>query len=106
MTDEPLEICPECGSTIRRVYYPAGIVFKGSGFYKTDHNGSSSTVSSNEHTSKSENDGATAKPEAGTSTEKQPVSTQSSSSSPKSQSQGTAPSTNQPLPRPAHRCNK
>ena len=41
MTDEPLTTCPECGSHIRRVLFPAGIVFKGSGFYKTDHNGSS-----------------------------------------------------------------
>src|SRR5579864_4961126 len=37
MTDEPLTTCPECGSHIRRVLYPAGVVFKGSGFYKTDH---------------------------------------------------------------------
>ena len=37
MTDEPLTVCPECGKHIRRVLYPAGIVFKGSGFYKTDH---------------------------------------------------------------------
>jgi putative FmdB family regulatory protein len=41
MTDEPLTTCPECGGTIRRVLYPAGIVFKGSGFYKTDHRGDS-----------------------------------------------------------------
>ena len=41
MSDEPLTICPECGAHVRRVLYPAGIVFKGSGFYKTDHaNGS------------------------------------------------------------------
>ncbi|QBD79929.1 zinc ribbon domain-containing protein [Ktedonosporobacter rubrisoli] len=37
MSDEPLTVCPECGSHIRRVLYPAGIVFKGHGFYKTDH---------------------------------------------------------------------
>lgn len=37
MMDEPLTACPQCGSSIRRVLYPAGIVFKGSGFYKTDH---------------------------------------------------------------------
>ncbi|MDQ6659847.1 MAG: zinc ribbon domain-containing protein [Chloroflexota bacterium] len=37
MADEPLTVCPECGKHIRRVFYPAGIVFKGSGFYKTDH---------------------------------------------------------------------
>ena len=41
MTDEPLTICPECGGHIRRVLFPAGIVFKGSGFYKTDHASSS-----------------------------------------------------------------
>jgi putative FmdB family regulatory protein len=53
MTDKPLSICPECGGTIRRVLYPAGIVFKGSGFYKTDHaNGSS--ASENGHTPKSD----------------------------------------------------
>ncbi|HYU76765.1 MAG TPA: FmdB family zinc ribbon protein [Ktedonobacteraceae bacterium] len=40
MIDEPLTICPECGGHIRRVLYPAGIVFKGSGFYKTDHGNS------------------------------------------------------------------
>ena len=37
MTEEPLTTCPECGGHIRRVLYPAGIVFKGTGFYKTDH---------------------------------------------------------------------
>jgi putative FmdB family regulatory protein len=54
MTDEPLSICPECGGSIRRVYYPTGIVFKGSGFYKTDHNNNSSSTSSNGHPAKAE----------------------------------------------------
>jgi putative FmdB family regulatory protein len=40
MTADPLTICPECGGYIRRVLHPAGIVFKGSGFYKTDHGNS------------------------------------------------------------------
>jgi predicted nucleic acid-binding Zn ribbon protein len=52
MTDEPLTICPECGGTIRRVLFPAGVVFKGSGFYKTDHNGSGSAASENGHDKK------------------------------------------------------
>ncbi len=55
MADEPLTICPECGGPIRRVLYPAGIVFKGSGFYKTDHNGAGSVGSENGHSKKSEN---------------------------------------------------
>lgn len=36
--DEPLSICPECGEpSLHKVYTPAGIIFKGSGFYATDH---------------------------------------------------------------------
>jgi putative FmdB family regulatory protein len=58
MTDEPLTICPECGGTIRRVLFPAGVVFKGSGFYKTDHNGSGSAASENGHAKKSESEKA------------------------------------------------
>lgn len=46
MTDDSLTICPECGGHIRRVFFPAGIVFKGHGFYKTDH-GSSKVAESN-----------------------------------------------------------
>ncbi len=30
------EVCPECGGELARVFHPAGIVFKGSGFYLTD----------------------------------------------------------------------
>jgi putative FmdB family regulatory protein len=36
--DEP---CPQCGGTLARVFNPAGIVFKGSGFYITDSRKSS-----------------------------------------------------------------
>jgi len=37
-TDSPLTRCPECGKkTLRKVYSPVGIVFKGSGFYSTDN---------------------------------------------------------------------
>ena len=37
-SDEPLKICPECQTeTLRKVYLPVGIVFKGSGFYATDN---------------------------------------------------------------------
>ena len=37
ITEEPLKTCPECHGTVRRVLYPVGIVFKGSGWYITDH---------------------------------------------------------------------
>ncbi len=34
--DDPLAECPTCGSPVRKVFSSVGIVFKGSGFYKTD----------------------------------------------------------------------
>lgn len=37
-SDPPLKRCPECSkNTLRKVFTPVGIVFKGSGFYATDH---------------------------------------------------------------------
>ncbi len=37
-TDDPLTICPECNEpALRKIYQPVGIVFKGKGFYATDH---------------------------------------------------------------------
>jgi putative FmdB family regulatory protein len=48
MADNALTVCPECNGTIRRILFPAGIVFKGSGFYKTDH-GSSAAINENNH---------------------------------------------------------
>jgi putative FmdB family regulatory protein len=36
--DQPLTRCPECTKkTLVKVFTPVGIVFKGSGFYSTDH---------------------------------------------------------------------
>ena len=35
-TDDALTECPECHGTLRKVYSAVGVVFKGSGFYKTD----------------------------------------------------------------------
>ena len=44
-SDAPLTVCAACGGRLRKVFSPVGIVFKGSGFYRTDsRNGSSSAV--------------------------------------------------------------
>ncbi len=40
--DEPLTVCHNCGGELKKVFGNIGIVFKGSGFYKTDSRGSSS----------------------------------------------------------------
>ena len=36
ITEDPLTTCGVCGEPLRKVFHPAGIVFKGSGFYATD----------------------------------------------------------------------
>lgn len=41
-TDDPLTECPSCGGELRKVFGSVGIVFKGSGFYKTDSRSGSS----------------------------------------------------------------
>jgi putative FmdB family regulatory protein len=64
-SDPPLTRCPECSKkTLRKVYQPVGIVFKGSGFYATDHrspSGSNRTSSNNEKSGKEEKAGESKK---------------------------------------------
>jgi putative FmdB family regulatory protein len=44
-TDDPLTVCSACGGKLRKIFSAVGIVFKGSGFYRTDSRNGSSTVS-------------------------------------------------------------
>jgi len=44
ITDDPLTNCPECEGQVHRVFQPVGIVFKGSGWYCTDHRTKSPTT--------------------------------------------------------------
>jgi putative FmdB family regulatory protein len=55
-TDAPASECPVCSSPVRKVYGSVGVVFKGSGFYRTDSRaaagkGSSSSSSSSDSSS-------------------------------------------------------
>ena len=43
MSDEAKADCPKCVGKGKRLFFPAGIVFKGGGFYKTDSRKSSSS---------------------------------------------------------------
>ena len=71
--DPPLTRCPECEEeALRKVFQPVGIVFKGSGFYATDHRSpsgagrasskSSETDSKSSSESSSESKAAESKP--------------------------------------------
>ncbi|MGW6024490.1 FmdB family zinc ribbon protein [Streptomyces sp. NPDC055099] len=42
-TDDALTVCPSCDGRLKKVFSAVGIVFKGSGFYRNDSRGSSSS---------------------------------------------------------------
>ena len=44
-SDDSLTECPACGGRLRKVFSAAGIIFKGSGFYRTDSRGSGTSSS-------------------------------------------------------------
>lgn len=93
MTDEPLTTCPECGSQIRRVLFPTGIVFKGHGFYKTDHNNNGNSVAANSDgdnkKSETSSNGDTKKSETSSSSNTKQPETSSSTSTSESKSTAT-----------------
>lgn len=44
-SEDPLHVCPECQEgALRKVYKPAMVLFKGSGYYVTDHKSAKSSV--------------------------------------------------------------
>ena len=57
-TDDPLSVHDTCGGRLRKVFSPVGIVFKGSGFYRTDSRkgSSASTAASSSDSSSSAGD--------------------------------------------------
>ena len=46
-SDKPLTVCPQCQGKLTKILYPAGVIFKGSGFYKTDYSASGKGSSTN-----------------------------------------------------------
>jgi putative FmdB family regulatory protein len=59
-SDASLTVCPECGGKLRKVFSSVGIVFKGSGFYRTDSRaGAGGTVAKSEAGSDGSSSGST-----------------------------------------------
>lgn len=81
-SDHPLVRCPECGKkSLKKVYQPVGIVFKGSGFYATDHHSPSGQAARKaEEKSESENKTSGESKESSTKSEASAVKTSESSS--------------------------
>jgi putative FmdB family regulatory protein len=55
--------CPACGGQLVRVFHPVGVVFKGSGFHKTDYSGTGRKKDAGE-SAPAKTDGEAAKPAA------------------------------------------
>jgi len=65
----PLQRCPKCQGPLRRVIQPVGVIFKGPGWYSTDHRptrGNSITQSTDAPSGKSDGETAGATPKATT----------------------------------------
>ncbi|MEU3560767.1 FmdB family zinc ribbon protein [Kitasatospora sp. NPDC058063] len=81
-TDEALTTCPDCQGRLRKVFSAVGVVFKGSGFYRTDsRSSSSSTVGA----------GSSSTPSTSSATSTSSSASSSSSSSGSSSSSSPAP---------------
>jgi putative FmdB family regulatory protein len=91
-SDPALTTCPTCGGQLRKVFNAVGVVFKGSGFYRTDsRNGSKSGVDGDSGPEKSGSDkksgtksadkepAAAGSASSGSSSGKQPASNEASS---------------------------
>jgi putative FmdB family regulatory protein len=77
-TEDALTVCPRCEGRLRKVFNAVGVVFKGSGFYRTDSRNGSGNGSSSDTSSSTTSESTT----SGTST--------TSSSSSKTESASTA----------------
>lgn len=77
-SDDALTTCPECSGKLRKLFNSVGIVFKGSGFYRTDsRNGSTSSEPAKSGSSASESSSGTS---SGSSSTTPAASTTSASS--------------------------
>ena len=87
-SDDTLTVCPECQGRLRKVFNAVGVVFKGSGFYRTDSRGKTSAAEAG--SSSGESKGETKKSETKTETKSDSSSSSSSSSGSTKSPQPTA----------------
>jgi putative FmdB family regulatory protein len=88
-TDDSLTTCPECAGKLRKVYGSVGVVFKGSGFYRTDSRAASSDVSPAKSSEKAPGEKTAGEKTAGQKSEK-PAAKPATGSSGSSSSNGSS----------------
>ncbi|MEV4260536.1 FmdB family zinc ribbon protein [Kribbella sp. NPDC049584] len=91
-TDDALTVCPNCQGNLRKVFNAVGVVFKGSGFYRTDSrsNGKGSVPAKSESSSSSGSSSSTASSSSSESSKSSSTSKDSSSGSSSSSSTSAA----------------
>ncbi len=87
--DDPLTECPTCGQPVRKVFGNVGIVFKGSGFYKTDSRSSKRTTTSEGTESPSPSPSSTTPAESRSGTDTGPSKESAAPSAPSSSNGST-----------------
>lgn len=86
-TDDALTTCPQCEGRLRKLFNSVGVVFKGSGFYRTDSRESGKKASSSSSSEKSSETSST----TSSSSEKSSSNNSSSSSASSSSSSSSTP---------------
>jgi putative FmdB family regulatory protein len=80
-TDDALTECPACGGRLRKVFSAAAIVFRGSGFYRTDsRSGSGATSTAPKETAKKDDTGGKSTSETKSETKKESSSSSTAKS--------------------------
>ncbi|MFE0272057.1 FmdB family zinc ribbon protein [Streptomyces sp. NPDC058992] len=88
-TDDALTVCPGCQGRLKKVFSAVGIVFKGSGFYRNDSRGSSSSSTPSSSSAKSASSSASSSPSGSSSSSDSKASAGSASPSGSSASSGS-----------------
>lgn len=73
-SEASLTVCPECSGSLRKVFNAVGVVFKGSGFYKTDSRSGSASIPATSS--------GTSTPSTGSDTSSTPATTPASTPAP------------------------
>ncbi|MFE7109252.1 FmdB family zinc ribbon protein [Streptomyces sp. NPDC057575] len=96
-TDDALTVCPSCNGRLKKVFSAVGIVFKGSGFYRNDSRGSSSSstpasssAKASGSASSSDSSSSTSSTSASTGSDSKPSASSSAASSSSASKSGTS----------------
>ena len=91
-TEDALTTCPQCSGRLRKLFNSVGVVFKGSGFYRTDsrESGKSPASVSAEKSSSSESSSASGSSDSGSSSGSNPGSSKAGSSAPATSTPSTS----------------